>query len=145
MTQALMNAQHDNNASMYFGGPNQSMAVEPQRQSLSPRTTNTEVAEGEPTATEGQEGEMAPEGDTSSAPAPVDALVNSRPVYDKDAMEDLAPAERQRINMAIAKQKREAREKMIEEMVAKMKEGDPDALDEDIRSKINKELALKKN
>ena len=34
---------------------------------------------------------------------------------------------------------------MIEEMVAKMKEGDPDALDEDIRSKINKELALKKN
>jgi len=60
-------------------------------------------------------------------------------------MEDLAPAERQRINKAIAKQKREEREKMIEEMVAKMKEGDPDALDEDIRSKINKELALKKN
>ena len=88
---------------------------------------------------------MAPEGDTSSAPAPVDAFVNQRPVYDKDAMEDLAPAERQRINKAIAKQKREEREKMIEEMVAKMKEGDPDALDEDIRSKINKELALKTN
>jgi len=34
---------------------------------------------------------------------------------------------------------------MIEEMVAKMKEGDPDALDEDIRTKINKELALKKS
>ena len=30
-------------------------------------------------------------------------------------------------------------------MVAKMKEGDPDALDEDIRTKINKELALKKS
>ena len=76
MTQALMNAQQDNNASMFFSGPNQSMAVEPQRQSLSPRTTNTEVAEGDPTAIEGQEGEIAPEGDTSSAPAPVDAFVN---------------------------------------------------------------------
>ena len=34
---------------------------------------------------------------------------------------------------------------MIEEMVAAEKERDPDALDEDIREKVNKKLAGKKN
>ena len=33
---------------------------------------------------------------------------------------------------------------MIEDMIAAEKEADPDALDEDIRTKVNKQIALKK-
>jgi len=41
---------------------------------LSPRITNPEPVEGEPAVTEGLEGEIAPEGD--STPAPADAEVH---------------------------------------------------------------------
>ena len=33
---------------------------------------------------------------------------------------------------------------MIEDMIAAEKEADPDALDEDVRTKVNKQIALKK-
>ena len=59
-------------------------------------------------------------------------------------MEDLAPAERLRINQAIANAEQEARQKMIEDMIAAERERDPDALDEDIISKVNKEVQFKK-
>jgi len=57
---------------------------------------------------------------------------------DPNAMEDLAPAERLRINQAISKQQQEERQRLIEEMIAAEREGDPDALDEDIRTMVNK-------
>lgn len=59
-------------------------------------------------------------------------------------MEDLAPAERLRINQAISKRRLEERQRLIEEMIASERERDPDALDEDIMTKVNKEIALKK-
>ena len=67
------------------------------------------------------------------------------PIYDPKAMEDLAPAERLRLNQEISRRAMEDRQRMIEEMVAAEKERDPDALDEDIREKVNKKLAGKKN
>lgn len=52
-------------------------------------------------------------------------------------MEDMAPAERLRINQEINIRAAEEKQRMIEEMIAAEKEKDPDALDEDIISKVN--------
>ena len=59
-------------------------------------------------------------------------------------MEDMAPAERLRYNQAQARAEKEARDKMIEDMIAAERERDPDALDEDIISKVNLQVQMKK-
>ena len=142
MTMALQNAQQDNEMSMMDPG-----ASRMDRSIISPppaATPEDEVAGEEPTACEGEEGEGGEEveGEETTDAAP--AEVTEKPVYDKNAMEDMAPAARLRINKAIASQEAEARLIMIEEMLAAERDKDPDALDEDIIAKVNKEVSLKK-
>ena len=57
-------------------------------------------------------------------------------------MEDLAPAERLRILKKIRQREFEELEKRREEMIAAEKERDPDALDEEIISKVNKAINI---
>lgn len=45
---------------------------------------------------------------------------------------------------AIKRKRREEREKMLEEMIAAEREKDPDALDEEIIQKVQKELTKRK-
>ena len=82
------------------------------------------------TPADGEDGE----GDTT---AQTDAPIPERPSYNKNAMEDMAPAERLRINQEINIRNAEEKQRMIEELIVAEKEKDPDALDEDIISKVN--------
>lgn len=47
--------------------------------------------------------------------------------------EDMAPAERKKIQQAIEQARLQEQQKRLEEMIAAEKEKDPDALEEDIR------------
>lgn len=92
--------------------------------------------------TEGQSQQLGEDGqpienleETETLGAPVE--IPKPPKFDPNAMEDMAPAERLRYNQAQARAEKEARDKMIEDMIAAERERDPDALDEDIISKVN--------
>ena len=54
----------------------------------------------------------------------------------KGITEDMAPAERKKIQKALEEQRFLEQQKRIEEMIAIEKEKDPDALDADIREKV---------
>ena len=102
----------------------------------------TATTAGETTAAEGEEGEAVEgEGEENETTDAAPAEVPQMPTYDKNAMEDLAPAERLRINQAISKAELEARQRMIEERIAAEMEKDPDALEDDIIAKVNKEVS----
>lgn len=58
--------------------------------------------------------------------------------------EDLAPAERKKIQQAIEQARLLEQQKKLEEMIAAEKEKDPDALEEDIRQQFFKSQATKR-
>lgn len=124
MTQALHQAQQNADMSM-MGGPNASRIDA--SMAMAPAGTDTPTADGEPTAeggetpAEGEEGEPAAEGEgetTDETKATVETPLPELPNYDKNAMEDLAPAMRLRINQAIAQREREEKQRLIEELIA---------------------------
>lgn len=91
-----------------------------------------------------------PDGEAGEADQGEDGAVDGEtptpalPAYDKKAMEDIAPVERLKQNQAIAKRELEEKQRLIEEMIAAEREKDPDALDEDILSKVQTDLAKKR-
>ena len=123
----------------------QSRIAKTDQPDATPGDTIAEAPEGEESAAPGEDGAPAEGEEGAQAPA-ADAAqeVLEMPTYDKNAMEDMAPAQRLRLNQAINKRELEERQRIIEEMIALEKEKDPDALDEDIITKVNKEIALKR-
>jgi len=58
--------------------------------------------------------------------------------------EDMAPAERKKIQQALEQARLQEQQKRLEEMIAAEKEKDPDALEEDIRQQFFKSQATKR-
>ena len=152
MTTALANAREDHEMTMM--NPNQSRLDRTVQQEAPAEVTPAADATATPALDDGAVdpaagGEEDPELAAADADqtAPVDstqATLPEVPEHDPNSLEDLAPAERLRINQAIVKRELEERQRLIEEMIAAEKERDPDALDEDIRTMVNKMVSQRR-
>ena len=152
MTTALMNAREDHEMTMM--NPNQSRLDRTIQQEAPAEATPAPDATALPAPTEGEvdpaaegqeEGDItAADGDQTTQVDSSQATLPEIPKHDPNSLEDMAPAERLRINQAIVKRELEERQRLIEEMIAAEKERDPDALDEDIRTKVNKMVSQRR-